>query len=437
MLQEIAILQQLPTPTARPFTISSTLSRQSKFPMMTSVGRSKCSHVFFFTARFMQHQPDLVELGLARLKLFQAFTLPSMEYQKSRNFLWIIRTDPNLIPELKKALVETLSRSPLLDRIVLLGDNNNPGSFHHSPPLSKNPGQSLFGNPELYSDYLERAKSGSHVVVETRLDADDGLPLDFVTTIQAEVQERIQFKNDWIQWCSTHHQEWQVTHPHQADAQSSTLRRGALRRVGGVVRNAFQLGSPYGYVETLNVTKCITAGLTVAYGKNTTRGDLPGKMVHTHIQRLIPYCSPPLPAKRPKHKKFYRTHCLQPMYNDKPGAIRARSPTSTGMVHVAIPRQEEEENNNSNNDKKENKARLFPGGKDPLSLLWDGVENSYGMSRHQIRELRTYLVQHTSRIAADNLKGQCTKGHSCTAATKTILATLAGVNSTEVVGKTL
>ena len=45
-------------------------------------------------SRFMQEQGPLQTLGMARLKLFLTFCLPSMIQQSSQDFFWIIKTDP-------------------------------------------------------------------------------------------------------------------------------------------------------------------------------------------------------------------------------------------------------------------------------------------------------------------------------------------------------
>ena len=58
--------------------------------------------------RFMQDQSALLDLGLARLALFQAFCLPSMLAQTNSNFIWIIRTDPKLHNQLVTKMQELL-----------------------------------------------------------------------------------------------------------------------------------------------------------------------------------------------------------------------------------------------------------------------------------------------------------------------------------------
>jgi len=76
--------------------------------------------------RFMQQQPSLLELGMARLALFEAFCLPSMLSQTSSNFLWIIRADPKLHPSIVNRLQELLEGR---DNFILIGSNNNPEGF--------------------------------------------------------------------------------------------------------------------------------------------------------------------------------------------------------------------------------------------------------------------------------------------------------------------
>lgn len=68
--------------------------------------------------RFMQEQYSLLELGLARLALFESFCLPSMLTQTNGNFLWIIRADPKLHPLIVKRMQELLKGKP---NFILMG----------------------------------------------------------------------------------------------------------------------------------------------------------------------------------------------------------------------------------------------------------------------------------------------------------------------------
>ena len=74
--------------------------------------------VHVIETRFMQEQYSLLELGLARLALFESFCLPSILTQTNGNFLWIIRADPNLHPLIVKRMQELLKGKP---NFILMG----------------------------------------------------------------------------------------------------------------------------------------------------------------------------------------------------------------------------------------------------------------------------------------------------------------------------
>jgi hypothetical protein len=74
-------------------------------------------------SRFMQEQGPLEILGMARLKLFSAFCLPSMIQQSSQDFFWIIKTDPQFT---KTAVFDMLVQSVRShDNIYVVASNAN------------------------------------------------------------------------------------------------------------------------------------------------------------------------------------------------------------------------------------------------------------------------------------------------------------------------
>jgi hypothetical protein len=74
-------------------------------------------------SRFMQEQGPLETLGVARLKLFSAFCLPSMIQQSSQDFFWIIKTDPQFT---KTAVFDMLVQSVRPhDNIYVVASNVN------------------------------------------------------------------------------------------------------------------------------------------------------------------------------------------------------------------------------------------------------------------------------------------------------------------------
>jgi hypothetical protein len=173
--------------------------------------------------RFMQHQPNLLSLGQARLELFQTFCLPSLKSQVNKNFLWIIRTDPDLHPSLRDQLVKLLDGK---DNYVLLGSNYNPEGFGRDGDLSlgeylredshgkkETSATVLSGNITLIEEAFAKSSQGA-IVLETRLDADDGLHRDFVKTVQSEARHLADEKEGlWRIWCINYNVEWHPLDP--------------------------------------------------------------------------------------------------------------------------------------------------------------------------------------------------------------------------------
>jgi hypothetical protein len=53
--------------------------------------------------------------------------------------------------------------------------------------------------------------------------------------------------------------------------------------------------------------------------------------------------------------------------------------------------------------------------------LWEDLPKTCGLDAATIWKVRAYLKEHETGIASDNLKGQCTKGHSCKEGSKAAL----------------
>lgn len=79
--------------------------------------------VHIVQSRFMQEQGPLETLGMARLKLFLTFCLPSMVQQSSQDFFWIIKADPQFT---KTSVFDLLIRSVRShDNIYVVASNAN------------------------------------------------------------------------------------------------------------------------------------------------------------------------------------------------------------------------------------------------------------------------------------------------------------------------
>jgi len=65
--------------------------------------------------------------------------------------------------------------------------------------------------------------------------------------------------------------------------------------------------------------------------------------------------------------------------------------------------------------------------------MWKALHHIMDIKRDLVIRTKDYLTRHLAGIAADNLKGQCTKGHSCKDASKNALKKLiAGYNTSSI-----
>ena len=172
----------------------------------------------------MQDQPDLIDLGLARLEMLKSFALASLKQQTSTNFVWIIRTDPSLNNRIREDLVDALEsnfsaahysdqvRRPY--RYLLVASNENPKVQTDTLLKSLTSDSVWGGNFTEVMDYLSPGTIASSklsssrssvssssssvafddvgdsnvVVLESRLDSDDSLNKYFVDAVQASAK---------------------------------------------------------------------------------------------------------------------------------------------------------------------------------------------------------------------------------------------------------
>ena len=57
--------------------------------------------------------------------------------------------------------------------------------------------------------------------------------------------------------------------------------------------------------------------------------------------------------------------------------------------------------------------------------LWAGIEEFMHITRNDAEKTKDYLTRNLAEIASDNLRGQCTRGHSCKESTRKLLEKIA------------
>lgn len=295
----------------------------------------------------MQGQPNLVALGNSRLELFKAFCLPTMVKQTTNDFLWIILIDPQLtdvILEELQRLVKPYPHFILYKRVTQEIDL-------HDLNLSL----VASGDKNLLLQAAYEAKS--KILLQTRLDADDGLAnvlLDQLqTTAVSTLQAPLDYPTGWMLMCVKKHFEWHFDMHHN---ETSDL--------GGWIR------------MSVTPTFCVTPGLTLAvapHGETWLPHEMTPMYPHDRITRRYPRCS-----------DTQRSECFHLLNEIRdPAAIRSRAPASSFMRGVG-------------NTEKKRTPRHY----------WPIMDKMFSITRNDLIQTRNYLMGNVEAIAKENLESQ-------------------------------
>jgi hypothetical protein len=260
--------------------------------------------------------------------------------QDTSDFLWLILIDPHLHPELFDELKQLIA--PHRNFVLIRNDDSNVDLQTLDPSLVES------GDIELLNQ-AARALA-SNILVETRLDADDGLALDLLRTVKEKAVHRLsQVSNSptgWVAYCIHRHFEW---HSSAKD-------------------------DPAGRLLLIKRQHCVTPGLSLALAPGTDHSQLPSSS-HERLHGVIPPCL-----------TGTQTACLHRLEEiARPIAIRGRTPTSAGMADI---------------------GKDYNGDLSSLPVFWENLEENFCISRQSLMDTKHYLENHVAEIARDNLQGQ-------------------------------
>ena len=422
--------------------------RQEQQPTIKNNNDSQPEIIHIVYTRFMQHQPTLKTLAQARLHLFQTFCLPSIIHQTNQNFIWIIKIDPLLDESIKRMLLSMIqehsSNNNDKGNIFVILSNVNPGicsgvknekdtSWYHGQErqhilehLRNN--TVISGDLDLLSSYASidlsikddnssaKTRKG-YIVLETRLDADDGLNQHFIEYIQKSAMNKFYNENSsndvnimkWNYWCVETHAKW---YPTQKEPLGSIL---------GEKHKDY----------------CITPGLTIGYNHNfmmmlhrkqeqkRLKGNRHNDNEDIHVP-FIPHhklyhqlianpshefhdCMFQTNSKqRHYHLNKHQQPCLS-FVSSMVGAVRSRTSTSAGMADVNYAAFQ------YSNDSVDGKMTKW---------IWEKLETQFHVNVTNVLYMQKYFMDNEKEIAREGLEGQCTPGHSCKGGSKDILKSI-------------
>jgi hypothetical protein len=408
--------------------------------------------------RFMQEQGALETLGMARFHLFMTFCFPTMIAQSTQKYFWIIKTDPRFTTTtVFSLLLDAVKKHP---NIYIVASNCN-YSFGAGGNIwcwgggsswrdGAEPRDILRSN--VYSGNMHKLQQAmalrdDRIVLETRLDADDGLHQYYLQYMQyvalarfrglpiklkstnkkqqkdgddgageeeggekdrsededdhdnGEEQEFVDDKDkdigeqqsskppQWLYWCARRHLEWHSALDNHADTSLHEAKRTYDQLLG--------LLTPIQHEKL-----CITPGITVGYNVGTDPRTVPR---HEHDKLFLKVNGSEAcyydfdniePSNVHEKKKTSQGTCLELVDDFLFCALRSRTWTSAGMQRVPL-------DPSSVVEKKVEKQ------------LWQLLEERFNMNQTRVRLTQDYLIHNRKLIAQENILGQCTSGHSC------------------------
>lgn len=431
--------------------------------------------IHIVNTRFMQEQAHLTHLAEARLVLFEKFCLPTVlrqsvyaftsfdpdpsasgTTQRRTNgaedssfadppFLWVIKVDPALEgTTILSRLVELVRHHR---EVMLVGSNTNfgigikgggwrGGQAGADVLLAEREGRLYSGDINLVK--RAHAARNDRVVLETRIDADDGLNTLYLESLQRDAlevlfsgyEEEDEENNGdatggstaielppgtarWLYWCPLNHVAWDPTPPDE-DPKTSP--------------NATTYGT---FIPWKSPRACVTAGLTVGSSVGVLEEDIPRFPHQSIVDRIRhPNATVWSSSNGNRHYRvgnhpsegstadadagncglYNRTACLRMVTHPKMGALRSRTPTSAGMKGVVT----------QENNKPQAHIIMEERAKDPKirASMWKVLGHYFAVTEEMATEVNTYVKDHFVDIVGDNLRGQCTKGHSCKISSK-------------------
>jgi cytoskeletal protein RodZ len=376
--------------------------------------------------RLMQEQSTLYELNKARLLLFRIFCVPTIAQQTIQNFIWIIKIDPelhntNILYELIIYIQETM----IYNNTYIIGSNTNfrinekfPGAWRNGAEVYE------IMNCKVYTGNQHRLQLAMSLydanlpILETRLDADDGLHIQYIQTVQDKALTTFHLHPhvQWVYYCCRRHMEWHWIDPLQfsnSNSKNHYEREDKEDNVGEVSSTSLRnMLIQYGTIQGVTHTNlCITPGITTAYNSYTKEHMVP-VFAHDELVKKIKLQSTSSSSKSSSIENHTNhnnntiqcgytntSYCLQFVETFLFEAIRSRCPTSAGMLQIQT-------NMNSIHTQNTNTFYIH-------YMFWNMLYQSFTISRQHIRYIQEYITEHLIPIANDNLVGQCTTGHSC------------------------
>lgn len=278
--------------------------------------------------------------------------------QTNQDFLWLIQTDPDLDVELLNEMKRLLAPYP---HFYLIQSKNV-----KKWPITRNWKIRLFNESNVISGDIQalinaHEEAPNKILIETNLDADDGLASYVLQDIRDDTMRRLEDvskqylsvrKHGWVVTCYHQFIGWYPDEVNAGDPIPEDT-SGGLR------------------IDFRHDKFCPTPALTIASVPQANYTEVPFTQ-HNELLRKVPKC-----------KTEQDSQCIHGV-GEIPASVRARTPSSAGMDNIG--------------------EKIGHKGSE-VQHLWSYLDHLFGINKDQVARTGRYFLENSKAIAKENLEG--------------------------------
>ena len=415
------------------------------------------------TTRFMVGQATSgnskqLDIQTARYLLFETFCWPTIQQQTSMNFFWIVLVDPDLEPTIIQGMMALLGNKthfPAQNAFLVLTNNTNWSSDGVGVENSTSYGvglqpvaqefkegtldvitgktdyllralDSMDGNNERSSSYFRKSQKPL-LVIETLLDADDGLNNGAVEWIQNTAIQRTRehwdetqrqqekpttyfwqsspavypsLNTTWWFLCGTDHIEWHNRQIFQL-TEEQYAQTGITSGIAGFRQSPLFCTSA-GFTRIgITAPQAATKRTSPSYSHMV----FPKNGYSNHaLTFYFPECTPYNATIVPNGNY---SACWHREFAEKIYIVKSRTITSDSMDHLNVGKT------NDYRDISWLNASDFPLLINDTERMWGVLGTEFAINRTKARETSAFIFEHRQSIIKQNKNSRCSPGFPC------------------------
>eukprot|EP00957_Ditylum_brightwellii_P083547 6350619-Ditylum_brightwellii.AAC.2 len=276
---------------------------------------------------------------------------------------------------------------------ILIASNDHSEEYHSISLMTNIPNASQVwsGDQALVQRVHDVYKT--QVVLETMLNADDGLHFTYIEKIQQEATRYLVENVDdgtvtdhiattaenmrWRVWCVDNRLEWHPRSPFPPPSMSHGGEQSKQKEESN--------DSPHGYLAIMHADGCVLSGMTFGYGVGSSRASIP-LTPYRNDNHDVPTCG--------KQK----VNCLRRMEKLAPAVIHPYTSASSLVGDIINSSSETTKSRMDLPKKKYEKAAKKQRSKEEQDMMWKGLEAVMHLTKDDIIHTKKYFEEYDMHL---------------------------------------